>query len=109
MRKGDAVIILPSNNIYSQHGIQFAYIVEEREHDVNIRLCCQNKTVLKSPKSGLVVIDYEQIPRELQKFLPENKMSNNELRERLDRIERKLTQIGIKMGFTPTPGDHTAL
>jgi len=108
MRKGDAVIILPTNPILGQHGVQFAHIIAERENDVDIQLCCQSKVILKSPKHLLAIVDYDQVPRELQRYLPTNKMSDNELRVTLERIERKLTQIGVKLGLTPLPGDPTA-
>lgn len=105
MRKGDAVAILANNPLIGHHGIHYAYVVEEGDKQVGIRLLCQQKVVVKSEKCLLTVIDHEQVPRELQKFLPENKMSQNELRERLVRLERKITQIGMKLGLVPDVND----
>lgn len=94
--------MLPGNPALAQHGINFAFVMGIFDGYVEICLCSQSKLVVKCPKEMVCVIDHEQVPRELQKYMPDNKMTNNELRERLDRIETKLVSVLSILGMVQT-------
>ena len=99
MRKGDVVYFLPHNPCVMTHGVCYGSVISDTEDKVTVRLCHQHKLEIEMEKKLVAVIDRDQVPLDLAKFLPFEKMSDSELRERLERIEMKITIIGQKLGF----------
>lgn len=107
MRSGDIVLILPSCPIITNYGVNFAYVVGVKDDVARICLCTQLKTELDVSVNQLVCITYDQVPEGLKVYLPVQP-SMLDVVNRLDRIERKITQIGVKIGMTPLANDEYA-
>jgi len=96
MYKGCTVVFLAHCPTY---GGNYGCIKEIDNNTAKVQLCNPQSSIVTIDVKYITMIEKEKIPKELLMYLPYTKMSDLELRDRLDLIDQKLNAIGIRLGL----------